>query len=76
MISFQLGKLGSPLKIKWFVSLSLALLSFSLQSDGCLHSELMEEYSNGGVVNEEDLPPIILLPCPIWVSNISLAKIP
>jgi len=27
----------------------------------------MEEYSNGGVVNEEDLPPLIILPCPMQV---------
>ena len=27
----------------------------------------MEEYPNGGVVNEEDLPPIIPLHCPIRV---------
>jgi len=27
----------------------------------------MEEYSNGGVLNEEDLPPITTLPCPIRV---------
>jgi len=53
--------------INWFLSFSIARLSSSLQSDGCFHSKLMEEYSNGGVVNEEDLPPIITLPCPIRV---------
>jgi len=36
----------------------------------------MEEYSNGGVVNEEDLPPIIPLPCPIRVLTLVFAKIP
>ena len=59
-----------------FFSLSLAWLSSSLQSDGCLHSELMDEYSNGGLVNEEDLPPIITLPCPIRVFTKVLAIVP
>ena len=51
----------------WFLSFSLAPLSSSLQSDGCLHSYLVKECSNGGIVNEEDLPPIITFPCPILV---------
>jgi len=62
MTSFKLGRLGSQLKKNWFLSLSLAWLSSSLQSDGYLHSELMEEYLNGGVVNDKDLPPIIYSP--------------
>ena len=67
MTSFPLGRLGSQLKINYFLSFSHAWLSFSLQSDGYVHSELMVEYLNGGVVNDEDLPPIVTLPCPIQV---------
>jgi len=36
----------------------------------------MEEYSNGGVVDEEDLPPIIPLPCPIRVLTKVFATVP
>jgi len=36
----------------------------------------MKEYSNGGVVNEEDLPPIIPLPYPIRVLEKFFAKNP
>jgi len=36
----------------------------------------MEEYSNEGGVNEEDLPPTISLPCPIQVLAFNIAKIP
>ena len=36
----------------------------------------MEEYSNGGVVNEEDLPPIITPPCPIQVFTKVFAIVP
>ena len=51
--------------IKCFMSFSHPRKSSSLESDGYVHSELMVEYLNGGVVNEGDLPPIFTLPCPI-----------
>ena len=59
-----------------FITCSNAFWSSRL---GCLHFKLvwlMEEYLNGGRVNEKDLPPTISLPCSIRVSNLILAKIP
>jgi len=35
----------------------------------------MEEYSNEGGVNEENLPLAISLPCPIHISALNFAKI-
>jgi len=76
MTSFPLGRLGSQLKINCFLSFSHAQLSSSLQSDGCVHSKLMVEYLNGEVVNEEYLPLMVILPCPILVLPQVFAIVP